>query len=151
MFGQTGNEPKCRHFDTQASQSRVYTGRVIIVIIAEREDKGEERKRMRKVRRTRTKEEKGREEREKGEREAPRVYRHHAHMCFNMRARCRCTRGRFESTHGGFSLRAKPRHTPQHSDAVLCCVCRCGRGVCAVWWWRKEKRRIRRETNRTIW
>ena len=32
----------------------------------------------------------------------PRVYRHHAHMCYHMRACCRYTRGRFESTHGGF-------------------------------------------------
>ena len=32
----------------------------------------------------------------------PRVYRHHAHMCQNMRAWCRYTQGRFESTHGGF-------------------------------------------------
>ena len=32
----------------------------------------------------------------------PRVYRHHAHMCYHMRAWCRYTRGRFESTHGGF-------------------------------------------------
>ena len=31
----------------------------------------------------------------------PRVYRHHAHMCYHMRAWCRYTRGRFESTHGG--------------------------------------------------
>ena len=31
----------------------------------------------------------------------PRVYRHHAHMCFNMRARCQNTRARFEWTHGG--------------------------------------------------
>ena len=30
----------------------------------------------------------------------PRVYRHHAHMCYHMRAWCRYTRGRFESTHG---------------------------------------------------
>ena len=30
----------------------------------------------------------------------PRVHRHHAHMCFNMYAWCRYTRGRFESTHG---------------------------------------------------
>ena len=28
---------------------------------------------------------------------------------------CRYTRGRFESTHGGFFLRAKPRHTPHHT------------------------------------
>ena len=32
----------------------------------------------------------------------PRVYRHHARMCYHMRAWCRYTRGRFESTHGGF-------------------------------------------------
>ena len=32
----------------------------------------------------------------------PRVYRHHARMCYDMRAWCRYTRGRFESTHGGF-------------------------------------------------
>ena len=32
----------------------------------------------------------------------PRVYRHHARMCQNMRAWCRYTRGRLESTHGGF-------------------------------------------------
>ena len=32
----------------------------------------------------------------------PRVYRHHARMCQNMRAWCRYTRGRFERTHGGF-------------------------------------------------
>ena len=32
----------------------------------------------------------------------PRVYRHHAHMCYHMRAWCRYTQGRFESTHGGF-------------------------------------------------
>ena len=32
----------------------------------------------------------------------PRVYRHHARMCQNMRAWWRYTRGRFESTHGGF-------------------------------------------------
>ena len=31
----------------------------------------------------------------------PRVCRHHAHMCFNMCAWCRHTRGRFECTHGG--------------------------------------------------
>ena len=31
----------------------------------------------------------------------PRVYRHHARMCYHMRAWCRYTRGRFESTHGG--------------------------------------------------
>ena len=32
----------------------------------------------------------------------PRVYRHHAHMCYHMCAWCRYTRGRFASTHGGF-------------------------------------------------
>ena len=31
----------------------------------------------------------------------PRVYRHHARMCYHMCAWCRYTRGRFESTHGG--------------------------------------------------
>ena len=31
----------------------------------------------------------------------PRVYRHHAHMCFNICAWCQHTRGRFECTHGG--------------------------------------------------
>ena len=30
-----------------------------------------------------------------------RVYRHHAHMCFNMCAWCQYTRKRFECTHGG--------------------------------------------------
>ena len=30
-----------------------------------------------------------------------RVYRHHAHMCFNMCAWCRYTRRRFERTHAG--------------------------------------------------
>ena len=32
----------------------------------------------------------------------PRVYRHHARMCQNMRAWCWYTQGRLESTHGGF-------------------------------------------------
>ena len=32
----------------------------------------------------------------------PRVYRHHAHICYHMCAWCLYTRGRFESTHGGF-------------------------------------------------
>ena len=32
----------------------------------------------------------------------PRVYRHHAHMWYHLCAWCRYTRGRFESTHGGF-------------------------------------------------
>ena len=31
----------------------------------------------------------------------PRVHQHHAHMCFNMCAWCRYTRGRIERTHGG--------------------------------------------------
>ena len=30
----------------------------------------------------------------------PRVCRHHAHMCFNMKAWCRYTRGRYERAHG---------------------------------------------------
>ena len=43
-----------------------------------------------------------------------RVFRHHAHMCFNMCAWCRYTRGRFESTHGGFfsACQAAPHTTP---------------------------------------
>ena len=45
----------------------------------------------------------------------PVCFRHHAHMCFNMCAWCRYTRGRFESAPGGFFLRAKPRHTPHHT------------------------------------
>ena len=32
----------------------------------------------------------------------PCVHRHHAHMCYHMRAWCPYTRGRIESTHGGF-------------------------------------------------
>ena len=32
----------------------------------------------------------------------PRVFRHHARMCQNMRAWWRYTQGRLESTHGGF-------------------------------------------------
>ena len=32
----------------------------------------------------------------------PRVNRHHAHMCFNMRAWCRYTRRSFKCTHGDF-------------------------------------------------
>ena len=32
----------------------------------------------------------------------PCVNRHHAHMCYHMRAWCRHTWGRFQSTHGGF-------------------------------------------------
>ena len=34
-------------------------------------------------------------------RNVPRLYGHHAHMCFNMCAWCRYTRGRFERTHTG--------------------------------------------------
>ena len=50
----------------------------------------------------------------------PRVYRHHAHMCYHMCAWCRYTRGRFESTHGGFFCvpsRATHHttHTTQHN------------------------------------
>ena len=44
----------------------------------------------------------------------PRVYGHHAHMCYHMCAWCPYTRGRFESTHGGFFLRAT--HTPTHTN-----------------------------------
>ena len=44
----------------------------------------------------------------------PRVYRHHAHMCYHMRAWCRYTRGRFESTHGGFSY----GHTGERGGGV---------------------------------
>ena len=40
------------------------------------------------------------------------VYAGNTRMC----AWCRYTRGRFESTHGGFFLRAKPRHTPHHTN-----------------------------------
>ena len=45
-----------------------------------------------------------------------RVCWHHAHMCFNMWAWCRYTRGRFERTHGGFFQCLTP-HTPhtQHN------------------------------------
>ena len=42
-----------------------------------------------------------------------RVYRHHAHMCFNMSAWCRHTRRRFESRHGGFQ-----RPTPHHDHTT---------------------------------
>ena len=49
----------------------------------------------------------------------PRVYRHHAHTCFNMCAWCRYTRGRFGRTHKdvlsghtGFFSAARPHHTP---------------------------------------
>ena len=48
----------------------------------------------------------------------PRVYRHHAHMCYHMCAWYRYTRGRFESTHGGFFCvpsRATHHTTPQHT------------------------------------
>ena len=51
----------------------------------------------------------------------PRVYRHHAHMCFNMCAWCRYTRRRFEHTHrdvlsgdtGFFSAPHHTTHTPR--------------------------------------
>ena len=42
----------------------------------------------------------------------PRVYRHHAHMCYHMCAWCRYTRGRFEPTHGGFLCVPSRHHTP---------------------------------------
>ena len=56
----------------------------------------------------------------------PRVYRHHAHMCFNMCAWCRYTRRRFEPSHGHvlsghteFSLchttHTTPHTTPTHT------------------------------------
>ena len=48
----------------------------------------------------------------------PHVYRHHAHMLFNMCACCRHTRGRFECTHGGvLSLHTgfSACHTPLHN------------------------------------
>ena len=52
----------------------------------------------------------------------PRVYRHHAHMCFNMCAWCRHTRRRFECTHGSvlnlhtvFSACHTTWHTPRHT------------------------------------
>ena len=41
----------------------------------------------------------------------PRVYRHYAHMCFNMCAWYRYTRGRFECTNGGRFERATPHRT----------------------------------------
>ena len=53
----------------------------------------------------------------------PRVCRHHAHVCFNMCAGCRHTRGRFEWTHGGVSestygfflvFFSVPQHTHRH-------------------------------------
>ena len=42
------------------------------------------------------------------------AFGHHAHMCFNMCAWCRYTRGHFESTHGGFfyACQAAPHTTP---------------------------------------
>ena len=53
----------------------------------------------------------------------PRVYRHHAHMCQNMRAWCRYTQGRFESTHGGFldghTGRGEGRERGRVSPSVL--------------------------------
>ena len=44
----------------------------------------------------------------------PRVCRHHAHMLKHMCAWCRCTRGRFGRTHGGFSA-CDTTHTPHHN------------------------------------
>ena len=54
----------------------------------------------------------------------PRVYRHHEHMCYHMRAWCRYTRGRFESTHGGFwdghtEERGERREWMRRSPSVL--------------------------------
>ena len=47
----------------------------------------------------------------------PRVYWHHARKCYHMRAWCLYTRGRFECTHGVFSV---PHHTARtdhdHND-----------------------------------
>ena len=83
-FGQTGNDPKNKHSDSLASQSRVCTeresptGRVIIVIVAARGERRQEREERRER-------EKRREEREK--REPPLHHHHHP------------------------SPRAKPRHT----------------------------------------
>ena len=47
----------------------------------------------------------------------PRVYRHHARMWYHMCAWCRYTRGRFESTHGGFFCvpSRATHHTTQHN------------------------------------
>ena len=85
------------------------TGRVISVIVAEREDKREE---------SREREREEYEGREQRERERPpvcrfktsRVYVQQRAHVFNMRAFCWYTRRRFEPTHCGFP-RAKPRHT----------------------------------------
>ena len=55
----------------------------------------------------------------------PRVCRHHAHMCFNMRAWCQYTRGRLERTHGGvlnvhteafLNVHTETPHTPHNTD-----------------------------------
>ena len=49
-----------------------------------------------------------------------RVYRHHAHMCLNMCAWCRHTRGRFERTHGGvlnLHTGVTQRHTQKQTHA----------------------------------
>ena len=97
------------HSDTQASQSRVYTereptGRVTIVIVAEREDKREEsREGEREKYEGSERKKKGREkERRRGERERGlpcvgskrlRVYRQNARMC--------STCARFAGTTGG--------------------------------------------------
>ena len=56
----------------------------------------------------------------------PRVYRHHAHMCFNMCAWCRYTRGRFEHTHGHvlnghtgfFSVPHNTHYTPHRTHTT---------------------------------
>ena len=61
-FGQTGNEPKYRHSDSLASRSRVCrerespTGRVIIVIVAERGERRQEREERREREKRREKE-----------------------------------------------------------------------------------------------
>ena len=52
--------------------------------------------------------------------ERPRVYRHHARMCYHMCAWCRYTRGRFERTHrhvlrGCTGFHGATPHTPQHN------------------------------------
>ena len=51
-----------------------------------------------------------------------RVCRHPAHMCFNMCAWCRHTRGRFESTHGDVWIVSHPttphtQHNTTHEDS----------------------------------
>ena len=50
----------------------------------------------------------------------PRVYRHHARMCQNMRALCRYTRGRFESTHGGVLDRHTGRGGGEGREREFC-------------------------------